>query len=143
MGVPSINIRCGTMKLQRHFAYTYKDKRHYKNVLTIPDNIINELGWNIGDEIEMTAKGDALLLQATPTPMSRPIAVAKDPYEDLRDEIKKILESRPQGLTWTQIKKRLQLSQRAPYHKWVRRMERDIGLVREKKGSKTIWRLEK
>lgn len=129
------------MKLQRHFAYTYKDKRHYKNVLTIPDNIVNELGWNIGDEVEPTVKGVTLLLKATPTPMSKPIAIAKDPYEDFRDEIEKILKNEPQGLSWMQIKKRLQLSQRAPYHKWVKRMEKDIGLVREKKGSKTIWRL--
>ena len=131
------------MKLQRHFAYTYKGKRHYKNVLTIPDDIVNQLNWNIGDEIEMTVNGGSLVLQATPTPMSKPIAVAKDPYEDFRDEIKKVLESSPQGLSWTQIKKTLQLSQRAPYHKWVKRMEKDIGLVREKKGSKTIWRLAK
>ena len=131
------------MKLQRHFAYTYKGRKHYKNVLTIPDNIVNELGWNIGDEIEMISKGNTLHLQATPTRMSRPIAVAKDPYEDLRDEIEKILEPRAQGLSWTQIREILQLSQKAPYHKWAKRMEKDIGLVREKKGSKTIWRLEK
>ena len=129
------------MKLQRHFAYTYKGKRHYKNVITIPDNIINQLDWNIGDEIETIVKGKALLLKATPTPMSKPIAVAKDPYEDFRDEIKKLLRNNPQGLSWAQIKKRLQLSQRAPYHKWVRRMEKDIGLLRERRGSKTIWRL--
>lgn len=131
------------MKLQRHFAYTYKGKRHYKNIITIPDGIINQLNWNIGDEIEMTIKRDALQLRATPTPMSKPIAVAKDPYEDFRDEVKKVLQSRPQGLSWTQIKKQLQLSQRTPYHKWVNRMEKDINLLRHKKGTKVIWSLEK
>jgi len=131
------------MKLQRHFAYTYKGKRYYKNVLVIPDNTVNELGWNIGDEIEFTVESGTLLLQATPTPMSRAIAVAKDPYEDFRDEIKKVLEREPHGLTWSQIKKVLQLSQRTPYHKWVKKMEKDIGLLRERKESKTIWRLTK
>lgn len=131
----------GTMRLQRHFAYTHKGKRYYKNVLVIPDNIVDELGWNIGDEIESVIERDTLLLQATPTAMSRPIAVAKDPYEDFRDEMKKILEKEPQGLSWSQIKRKLQLSQRTPYHKWVKKMEKDIGLLREKKGSKKIWRL--
>ena len=84
-----------------------------------------------------------MLLEATPTPMSKSIATAKDPYEDLRDEVRKILESKPEGVSWTQIRKELQLSQRAPYHKWVKRMEKDIGLAREKKGSQTIWRLTK
>ena len=131
------------MRLQRHFAYIYKGKKHYKNVLTIPDDIVNQLGWNVGDEISPTINKDTLLLKATPTPTSKPIDVAKDPYEDFRDEVKVILETETLGLSWTQIKKRLQLSQRTPYHKWVKRMEKDIGLVREKKGSKTVWRLEK
>jgi antitoxin component of MazEF toxin-antitoxin module len=131
------------MKLQRHFAYTYKGKKHYKNVITIPDNIVNQLNWNIGDEIEMIVQGDSLQLKATPTPISKPIAIAKDPYEDFRDEVEKVLQSHPNGISWSQIKKQLQLSQRTPYHKWVRRMEKDIGLVREKKGTKTIWRLGK
>jgi len=132
---------CGTMRLQRHFAYTYKGKKHYKNVLTIPDDIVNKLGWSIGDEIMPIVKGATLSLKATSTPMSKPIAIAQDPYEDFRDEIKKLLEPNKQGLTWTQIREKLQLSQRAPYHKWVKKMEKDIELIREKKGSKTIWRL--
>ena len=131
------------MKLQRHFAYTYKGKRHYKNLITIPDQIVIKLGWNIGDEIEAKVESNMLVLQATPTPMSKPISVAKDSYEDFRDEIKQILDSEPNGLSWTEIKKRLQLSQRAPYYKWVRRMEKDIGLIREKKSGKTVWRLKK
>lgn len=131
------------MRLQRHFAYTYKGRKHYKNVLTIPDDVVNQLGWNIGDEINPTINGDTLFLKATPTPTSKPIEVAKDPYEDFRDEVKAILEKELRGLSWTQIKKELQLSQRAPYHKWVKRMEKDIGLIREGRGSRTIWRLGK
>ena len=131
------------MKLQRHFAYTYKGKRYYKNVLTIPDDIVNQLDWNIGDYIEPTVKGATLLLKATPTPMSKPIATAKDPYEDFRDAIEQILKNETHGLSWTQIRRRLQLSQRTPYHKWVKKMEKDIGLVREKNGSRTLWRLAK
>lgn len=131
------------MKLQRHFAYVYKGKRYYKNVITIPDEIVNELGWNIGDEIESEVKSNMLVLHATPTPMSKPISVAKDPYEDFRDEVEQILNSEPEGLSWTEIKERLQLSQRTPYHKWVKKMEKDIGLARRKKGGKTIWKLKK
>jgi len=131
------------MKLQRHFAYLHKGRRYYKNVIIIPDEIILKLGWNIGDEIEPEISGDALILKARRTPTSKPLWEAKDPYEDFRDQVKRILESEPEGLTWTEINERLQLSWKAPYHKWVKRMERDIGLKREKKGGKTIWRLER
>jgi antitoxin component of MazEF toxin-antitoxin module len=131
------------MKLQRHFAYVYNGKRHYKNVITIPDDIVNKVGWNIGDEIRIAVQENRLLLEATHTPISKSIATAKDPYEDFRDEVKKVLESKPEGVSWTQIKTELQLSQRTPYHKWVSRMEKEIGLARERKESQTIWRLTK
>lgn len=131
------------MKLQRHFAYKYKGKKYYKNVITIPDEIVNKLSWNIGDELETKVESNKLVLEATRTPTSKPISQAKDPYDDFRDEIRKVLESEPKGLTWTEIKTRLQLSQRTPYHKWVKRMEKEIGLIREKKKGKTIWRLKR
>ncbi len=47
------------VKLQKHLAYTYKDKKHYKHVITIPDSVLNELGWTNGEDLEInaTAKG--------------------------------------------------------------------------------------
>jgi hypothetical protein len=33
------------VKLQKRFAYGYKDKEHYKHIITIPEEIIEQLGW--------------------------------------------------------------------------------------------------
>ncbi len=42
------------VKLQRRFAYKYKDKEHYKHVVTIPEETIQELGWKAGEELEIS-----------------------------------------------------------------------------------------
>lgn len=45
-------------------------------------------------------------------------------------------------LTWAEIKEKAGFEQKVPNNKWVRWMEEDIGLVREKtKEGKTVWRL--
>jgi DNA-directed RNA polymerase subunit RPC12/RpoP len=52
-------------------------------------------------------------------------------YEDFRDKINKTLrESSP--LTWTEIRTTAKLPQAFPNNKWVRRLETDIGLKRNK-----------
>jgi hypothetical protein len=42
----------GVIKLQKRFAYTYNEKDHYKHVLTIPEELVDELGWKHGQELE-------------------------------------------------------------------------------------------
>lgn len=64
------------------------------------------------------------------------------PYKSFMRKIEAILRAEPNGLTWTEIKKRLNLPQRVPNNKWVRTMETDIGLVRQTEKGKTIWRLK-
>jgi bifunctional DNA-binding transcriptional regulator/antitoxin component of YhaV-PrlF toxin-antitoxin module len=51
------------MKLQKHFAYNYKGKNHYKSVIVIPDNVILKLGWKHGQELESEIEGDKLILK--------------------------------------------------------------------------------
>jgi bifunctional DNA-binding transcriptional regulator/antitoxin component of YhaV-PrlF toxin-antitoxin module len=51
------------LKLQKHFAYKYKDKQHYKHVLVLPEETINKLGWNSGVELEQATNGNALVLK--------------------------------------------------------------------------------
>ena len=52
-------------------------------------------------------------------------------YEDFRDRIQQTLrESGP--LTWTEIRTAAKLPQLFPNNKWVRRMERDINLKRNR-----------
>lgn len=52
------------MKLQRHFAYRYKGKEHYKHVVTIPEGTMESLGWREGADLKDEIKGNALVLRA-------------------------------------------------------------------------------
>jgi hypothetical protein len=64
-------------------------------------------------------------------------------YEDFRDVIKRTLESAGSPLTWTEIRTSAKLPQMFPNNQWVRRMEKDISLVRQKDAHGIIhWRLE-
>ena len=51
------------IKLQKRFAYKYKDKNHYKHIVTIPDEIIEQLGWKEVIEIEQTVKDNELIFR--------------------------------------------------------------------------------
>lgn len=51
------------MKLQRQVAYKYKDKTHYKYVIIIPQNLITDLGWQEGLELESKIDGLKLILE--------------------------------------------------------------------------------
>jgi len=62
-------------------------------------------------------------------------------YEEFRDKIEKELKGKPDGLTWTQLKRKLKLHQKVPNNKWVHQMEKDIGLLRVKDPRGTVWRL--
>ena len=59
-------------------------------------------------------------------------ATAMMSYEDFRDAIKRTLKEAKQPLTWTEIRTTAKLPQALPNNGWVRRMEKDIGLKREK-----------
>lgn len=53
-------------------------------------------------------------------------------YEAFRDAIKRTLEKEGAPLTWTEIRTLAGLPQKFPNNKWVRQMEKDIGLTRER-----------
>ena len=63
-------------------------------------------------------------------------------YEEFKGKVKEILEEAGKPLTWTEIKEKAGFTQRFPNNIWVRNMEKDIGLVREKVKGKTYWRLK-
>jgi hypothetical protein len=54
------------VKLQKRFAYKYKDKQHYKHVLTISDDVIEKLGWKAGIDLEATPTGKLLVIRPKP-----------------------------------------------------------------------------
>lgn len=51
------------VKLQKRFAYKYKDKEHYKHVVTVPEAHIERLGWKEGQELETSVKNNELILK--------------------------------------------------------------------------------
>ena len=63
-------------------------------------------------------------------------------YVDFRDRIKNDLRRNPQGFTWRQLKERLDLPYQSPCQEWVKRLEKEIGLKREKgSGRAFIWKV--
>ena len=50
-------------KLQKQFAYKYKDRKHYKHVIVIPEEAIEKLGWEAGQHLELEAKEGKLTIQ--------------------------------------------------------------------------------
>ncbi|MCP4634539.1 MAG: hypothetical protein GY855_16545 [candidate division Zixibacteria bacterium] len=64
-------------------------------------------------------------------------------YIDFRNSIVDELKRNPQGLTWAEMKKRLNLPYKQPCSEWVKRMEDEDGLSRTKgSGRAYIWRVE-
>lgn len=55
------------VKLQKHFAYEYKDKKHYKHVIVIPEEAINQLGWKAGQELEVKVNDGKMVVGANKT----------------------------------------------------------------------------
>jgi predicted Zn-ribbon and HTH transcriptional regulator len=53
-------------------------------------------------------------------------------YEIFKNKIRDTLRSSGEPLTWTEIRTLSQLPQTVPNNQWVRRMEEDIGLQRER-----------
>lgn len=50
-------------KLQKQLAYKYKEKKHYKHVIVVPDEAITELGWKGGQELNLAVKDGKLIVQ--------------------------------------------------------------------------------
>ena len=63
-------------------------------------------------------------------------------YVDFRDVIEKELRRSPAGLTWTELKQRLDLPYERPCPAWVRQMGREVGLSRSKgSGRAYLWKV--
>jgi len=61
-------------------------------------------------------------------------------YVDFRDSILDDLRRNPNGLTWPELRERLDLPYASPCQEWVHRMERENGLRRAKgSGRALVW----
>jgi bifunctional DNA-binding transcriptional regulator/antitoxin component of YhaV-PrlF toxin-antitoxin module len=130
------------MRLQKIKAYSKDDRIQYKYQITLPIETIDTLGWKEGSELKDTIEGKSLIIDfvAVPSPHVRKVAETKMTYEEFRDKIKNLLLY-SDGMTWTEIRTKLNLDQVVPNNKWVREMEKDIGLIRLKDPRGLIWRL--
>lgn len=68
---------------------------------------------------------------------NRPIKQVSS-YEEFSKIVRRVLEVAARPLTWTEVRTEGKLSQMFPNNRWVRRMELDIGLQREKNRSGVI-----
>jgi len=130
-----------TLKLQRQTTREIEGKEYHKWVITIPPEQIEKLNWEEGVELESVVRGNDLVIR----PMTnQPEKSKKMTYEEFKKIIKEELEKEPKGISWTEIRKRRpEFYQKVPNNLWVRTLEREIGLAKEKVGTKTIWKLKK
>ena len=130
------------MKLQKQLTRAVEGKEYFKWVVVIPSGQIEKLGWDDGLELESIVGKNSLIIRPKRDCSERP---KKMTYEEFKKIIKEELGKEPEGLTWTEIKQRRpELYQKVPNNLWVRTLEQEIGLVREKRtDGKTIWRLSK
>jgi hypothetical protein len=63
-------------------------------------------------------------------------------YLEFRNAIEEKLLQNPDGLTWAELKERLDLPYKRPCPTWVRRMEEESGLSRARgAGRAYVWRI--
>lgn len=134
------------MKLQKVKAYKLdKNRWQYKYMITIPEPSINQLGWKEGLELEDIPEGNHLRIEVSQKQehrQKRRAITTKLTYDQFKEQVKKALEYQDNGMTWTQIRERLGLDQVVPNNKWVRQLEKDIGLERVKqKDNVILWRI--
>jgi bifunctional DNA-binding transcriptional regulator/antitoxin component of YhaV-PrlF toxin-antitoxin module len=128
------------MKLQKQRSYEYEGKEHYKYVITIPKKMVETMRWGEGDELRAQVRENYLVLKKVG---EKEIEKGeKTSYEEFKKKVEEVLRAESGGLTWAEIKKRTNLRQKVPNNMWVKMMENDIGLVREKRERRTIWRLK-
>jgi hypothetical protein len=133
------------MKLQKVKAYKIDhDKWQYKYLITIPETSIDKLGWEGGKELQDEVQDGWLLVKPAPAgaKKGRRVITTKMSYEDFRQKVRDTLQYSDKGMTWTEIRSKLKLDQVVPNNKWVRQMEKDIGLMRVKRSDGIIvWRV--
>ena len=62
-------------------------------------------------------------------------------YEFFKGRVRSILSAADRGLTWTEVRTAGKLPQKLPNNQWVRRLEQEIGLTREREHGVILWRL--
>jgi hypothetical protein len=64
-------------------------------------------------------------------------------YVEFRDAILSELRKNPNGLTWLELKRRLDLPYKRPCQTWIGQLEEEIGLTRAKGTSRAfVWKVK-
>ncbi len=128
------------MKLQR-IETKGPNKVYVKYQVVIPTHMVTQLGWQKDDEVSFEIdRRNRLFLQAQPATQSTQ-KEKRMAYNEFRSEVREILMSAPEGLTWSQIRERGTDLPARPSALWVRKLEGDIGLRRatQAKTYRKIW----
>jgi len=64
-------------------------------------------------------------------------------YDVFKKKVAAKLTQHELGLTWSEIKQKLKLKQKVPYNRWVKALEKDIGLRRIKDSRGMVWTLRR
>jgi len=133
------------MKLQKQSSRKKSDlnyDKYTKWTIVVPQDRIKQLGWTEGMELDESIDKNYLIIK--PLDKSKLNNEKEDSnYEQFKKSIKNLLERYPiRGLSWTQIRDKLNYPQVVPNNIWVRRLQKEIGLIRIKKDKETLWRLE-
>ena len=133
------------MKLQKVYAYNYGTKSQYKYVITLPEDLIYKLDWDTGSELDAKIVNEKIQISFVSRPIKNQkskIVESKMTYNEFREKIQKSLEYRDDGATWTELRDQLALEQVVPNNKWVRQLEKDIGLKRIRDMRGVVWRIK-
>ena len=64
-------------------------------------------------------------------------------YMEFQEKVKRALQEEKNGLSWAQLKKKGEIRQTHLCYTWVRQLEHEIGLIRERRGRNVYWKLER
>jgi len=127
------------MKLQRSISRRIGGQEYVKHQVVIPNNVITQVGWNLGDHIEarVTARG-ILLYRTDPKQPSKRLD-----YDQFRRMVVGALTTIPQGCSWSELRIKAGLKQKTPSPIWVKQLEEETGMKRlqDETNSRMIWRL--
>lgn len=132
------------MKLQKQSSRKKNDpnyEKYVKWVLVLPTDRVEQLGWKEGIELKDEIIKDGLKIFPINNKSSEK-GKEEVLYEEFRNSIKNLLERHPSGLTWTQIRDKLNLPQKVPNNIWVKRLKKEIGLEQIKIDGSLLWNFE-
>lgn len=128
------------MRLQSFIGHRRGDREYPKHQIVIPNNVIEQLGWNPREYLEprVTKKG-LLIYKAEPKQQN-----SKPDYEQFKEAITKALMTFPKGCPWEELRLKTGLPQKTPSPIWTKRMEDEkiLTRIRDPNTPHIIWKLQ-